>query len=88
MEASSFDRLQSILSVSIKVGLLARSKHQSGRRPVTEDSGHSGTSAQQINDENHHSYHQQQVYQASRYMQAEPQKPQNQKHNKNCPKHN
>ena len=46
MEASSFDRLQSILSVSIKVGLLARSKHQSGRRPVTEDSGHSGTAAQ------------------------------------------
>jgi hypothetical protein len=47
----------------------------------------SGTAAQQVDDQNHHSYYQQQMDQATGNVQAEAQKPQNQKHNENRPKH-
>jgi hypothetical protein len=43
--------------------------------------------AQQIDDQNNQPYNQQQVDQTSAHMQTETQKPQNQKHHKNCPKH-
>ena len=47
----------------------------------------SSSSAQQVDDENDQSYHQQQMDQASRYMQAEAKQPQNQKHHEDRPKH-
>jgi hypothetical protein len=43
--------------------------------------------AQQVDDENDQRYHQQQMDQASRHVQAKTQQPQNQKHYENCPKH-
>src|SRR5258706_6510248 len=62
--------------------------------PCTIESSHSGgkrsdssSPAQQVDDENDQSYHQQQMDQASRYMQAEPKQPQNQKHHEDRPKH-
>ena len=48
---------------------------------------HSRTAAQQVDEQNHHGYHQQQMDQASGNVQAETEKPQNQKHNENRPKH-
>ena len=50
-------------------------------------SNRAAPSAYQINDENHQPHNQEQVNQASTDMQAETQKPQNQKNNENCPKH-
>jgi hypothetical protein len=44
-------------------------------------------SAHQVNDQNHQPHNQEQVDQGSADMQTETQKPQNQKNNKNCPKH-
>src|ERR1700730_6868668 len=62
--------------------------------PCTIESSHSGekrsdssSSAQQVDDENNQGYHQQQMDQASRYMQAETKQPQNQKHHEDRPKH-
>lgn len=46
-----------------------------------------GSAAQQVDDQDHKRNHKQQMDQASRNVQAETQKPQNQKHHKNRPKH-
>src|ERR1700690_4622882 len=43
--------------------------------------------ADQIDDQHHHRYNEQQMDQATRHVQAETQKPQNQKYYENCPKH-
>jgi hypothetical protein len=43
--------------------------------------------AYQVNDQQHQSNHQQQVNQTSGHVEAETEKPQNQKHNENCPQH-
>src|ERR1700678_1536982 len=48
---------------------------------------HTASAAYQIDDDDHQSYHQQQMNQTSRHVQAEAQQPQNQKHDHNCPKH-
>jgi phage-related protein len=50
-------------------------------------SARSSSPAQEVNDQNHQSHNQQYVDQASADMQTETQKPQNQKNNKNRPKH-
>jgi hypothetical protein len=43
--------------------------------------------AHQIDDQDHQRYHQQQVDQTTSHMKTETQKPQNQDHNENRPKH-
>jgi hypothetical protein len=48
---------------------------------------HHTPAAHQVNDQHHQRNHQQQVNQAAGYVEAETKKPQNQKHNENCPKH-
>jgi hypothetical protein len=47
----------------------------------------SSSSAEQVYDQNHQPHNQEQVDQASADMQTETQKPQDQKNNKNRPKH-
>jgi hypothetical protein len=47
----------------------------------------SASSAQQVNDQDYQTHNQEQVDQAAADMQAETQKPQDQKNNQNCPKH-
>src|SRR5579863_10253030 len=55
--------------------------------PYGNLSGGAAAAANQIDDDHYQSYRQQQVNQASGYMQAEAQQPQNQKHVDNRPKH-
>jgi hypothetical protein len=50
-------------------------------------SDRAGSSTQQVDDQDHKRNHKQQMDQAPRYVQAETQKPQNQKHHKDRPKH-
>jgi hypothetical protein len=45
------------------------------------------STAHQVNDQYHERYHQQQVNQTAGDVEAKTKKPQNQKHNENCPKH-
>jgi hypothetical protein len=44
-------------------------------------------SGEQVEEENHHSDHEQKVNESARHMKGEPQEPQNQKNHKQCPKH-
>jgi hypothetical protein len=53
----------------------------------TEASDRALPTANQVDDQNHQRYYQQQVNQAAGDVQAEPQEPQNQKNNENRPKH-
>src|ERR1019366_5374011 len=48
---------------------------------------HLTPAAHQVNDQHHQRNHQQQVNQTAGYVEAETKKPQNQKHNENCPEH-
>jgi hypothetical protein len=50
-------------------------------------SNRTSTSAQQVDDQNHQPYNQQQVDQTSTNVQTEAQKPQNYENNENRPKH-
>jgi hypothetical protein len=50
-------------------------------------SGRSAAAANQVDDDHHQRYKQQQVNQASGHVQAESQQPQNQKYSDNRPKH-
>ncbi len=45
------------------------------------------SSGQQVEDQDNHRYHQQEVNQAAGNMKAEAQEPQNQNDDKNCPEH-
>jgi len=59
--------------------------HTSSPRNASSDCG--PTAAQKVNDENYKRHHKQQVDQTAGHMETEAEKPQNQKHYENCPKH-
>jgi hypothetical protein len=50
-------------------------------------SSYGATATQKVNDENYKRDHKQQMDQAASHMETEAEKPQNQKHYENCPKH-
>jgi cell division septation protein DedD len=50
-------------------------------------SDRTSAAAHQVNNQDYQRYHQQQMDQTSSHVKAETEKPKNQKHNKNRPKH-
>jgi hypothetical protein len=79
--ASSFDQTQ---DKRLKQQVDLQSERPSPGLPEPSDGA---SAANEVDDQNHHRYYQQQMNQATGDVEAEPQEPQNQKYNENRPKH-
>lgn len=82
----------------VKLAMLAQCHSVGFTNYVTDSTGvdvaitswlvlRNSSTRQQVDDQDNQRNHQQQVNEAAGHVKAEPQKPENQKHYENCPKH-
>jgi hypothetical protein len=88
-DQARYDRARTLVTrISGEVQVLSFHLNPRKLKPLTVKMAlHRTPAAHQVNDQYHQRNHQQQVNQTAGYVEAETKKPQNQKHNENCPKH-